>query len=208
MIKGISLFEILKIHGPILDEETIWILLRQVSDALKFAHGLNVIHRDLKSSNVVLSKMVNQALNVKVLDFGLAKHDKSITRHGITLGSPLYMSPEQCRGDEPTQQSDIYSLGIMTYQLVTGVVPFIGETITEVMAAHCDPNVTHIPIAEVYPDLGAVHLFDRLLYKSLSTRTSYRYSTIDEFQHNLDLWIVAVRDQFSENSVETMRPNP
>lgn len=195
LVKGISLQEVLKIHGPITDEETIFSLLYQVSDALLSAHGKGIIHRDLKSGNVVMSKEVDKPLLVKVLDFGLAKHHKAanITMHGTTLGSPLYMSPEQCRGEEPTVQSDIYSLGVMTYETVAGVVPFIGETITDIMAAHCDPDVTHIPVAEVYPDMRAVQLFDRLLYKALNTHTAFRFQDMEEFQDSLITWIEAVR---------------
>lgn len=195
LVKGISLQEVLKIHGPIVDEETIWTILSRVSDALRHAHSKSTVHRDLKSGNVVMSKETNQPLSVKVLDFGLAKHDKStnITMHGITLGSPLYMSPEQCKGEEPTAQSDIYSLGIMSYEIVAGVVPFIGETITDIMAAHCDPAVTHIPIQEVCPDLKCGQLFDRILYKALGSVAAVRYPNVEKFQEDLDKWINAVR---------------
>ena len=195
LIKGISLQEVLKIHGPIVDEETIWDILFQVSDALKHAHEKGIVHRDLKSGNVVLSKEINQPLSVKVLDFGLAKHQKAanITMHGTTLGSPLYMSPEQCRGEEPTGQSDVYSIGIMTYEVVSGIVPFIGETITEIMAAHCDPDTTHIPVSEVCPELKAAELFDRMLYKALNVHTAFRFQDMTEFQASLNHWIDTVR---------------
>ncbi|MBI1271925.1 protein kinase [bacterium] len=197
LIKGISLQEVLKIHGPIVDEETIWDILFQVSDALKHAHEKGIVHRDLKSGNVVLSKEINQPLSVKVLDFGLAKHHKAanVTMHGTTLGSPLYMSPEQCRGEEPTAQSDVYSIGIMTYEVVSGVVPFIGETITEIMAAHCDPEMTHIPVSEVCPELKAADLFDRLLYKALNVHTAFRFQDMTEFQESLNHWIETVRSR-------------
>lgn len=195
LVKGISLQEVLKIHGPIVDEETIYSILFQVSDALLNAHSKGIIHRDLKSGNVVMSKEVDKPLLVKVLDFGLAKHHKAanITMHGTTLGSPLYMSPEQCRGEEPNIQSDVYSLGIMTYETVAGVVPFIGETITDIMAAHCDPEVTHIPVAEVCPDMKAVEQFDRLLYKALNPHTAFRFQNMQEFQDSLNTWFNEVR---------------
>lgn len=195
LVKGVSLQEVLKLHGPILDEETIWFTLRQISDALLHAHMNGIIHRDLKSGNVVLSKEVNRPLVVKVLDFGLARQSATsgITMHGITLGSPLYMSPEQCRGEEPSRQSDIYSLGILSYEVVAGVVPFIGDTIADIMAAHCDPNLTHIPISEINPSLKKVEWFDRLLSKALTHRTEYRFKTVEEFQDSLDKWIKAVR---------------
>lgn len=195
LIKGISLQEVLKIHGPILDEETIWQILYQVSDALLHAHKKGIIHRDLKSGNIIISKRVNEPLAVKVLDFGLAKHNRAanITMHGTTLGSPLYMSPEQCRGEEPTVQSDIYSLGIVAYELVAGVVPFIGETITDIMAAHCDPDVTHIPVTEVNPGLKSVETFDRFMYRALNTHTAFRFQNMEEFQKTITLWIEATR---------------
>lgn len=195
LVKGISLQDVLNIHGPIVNHETVYLILSQIGEALKHAHQQGIVHRDLKANNVVLSKQVKQPLLVKVLDFGLAKHGDvgNITMHGMTLGSPLYMSPEQCVGEEPTNQSDIYSLGILAYQIISGVVPFIGETVTDIMSAHCDPDFKHFPLADVCPELRNVEKFDLVLDKCLEHSTEYRYKHIDEFQEDLKNWIVSTR---------------
>ena len=197
LVQGISLHEVLKLHGPITDEETICSILIQVCDALAHAHSKKIIHRDLKTGNIVLSKDKAGPLSVKVLDFGLAKHKNetaaNITMHGQTLGSPLYMSPEQCRGEEPTVQSDIYSLGILAYEMMTGIVPFIGENIAEIMEAHCDPKIKHIPLAQICPDLRGVDHLERIISKSLATDPAKRFRRVTRLKQALEFWIEGVR---------------
>lgn len=204
LVSGICLNDVLKIHGPISDEETIWFVLDQICDALIHAHSKKVIHRDLKTGNIVLSKQIDGPLLVKVLDFGLAKHKDAeaakITVHGKTLGSPLYMSPEQCRGEEPNNQSDIYSLGILGYEMLTGIVPFIGETIVDVMHAHCDPSIKPIPLTEVCPDIKGVQQLDQIISKALEPDPSKRYLKVERFKQSLGLWIRGVRSGQWENN--------
>lgn len=197
LVQGISLQEVLSLHGPITDEETICHILAQVVDALAHAHEKGIIHRDLKTGNIILSKRKDRPMHVKVLDFGLAKHKTDeaakITMHGKTLGSPLYMSPEQCRGEEPTIQSDIYSLGVLAYELMTGIVPFIGETIPEIMAAHCDPDSKHVPLKEICPNLSGVDHLDRILSKALAKEAKHRFRRVTRFKQALEFWIEGVR---------------
>lgn len=123
-----------------------------VLDALEFAHEHNVIHRDIKPSNVMLSNfdgsldlLNSEQLNesVKLLDFGIAKcnkcHDKkppALTQPGEVFGSPLYMSPEQCKGMDLDHRSDIYSFGCMYYKILCGEPPFKGENATHTFAMH------------------------------------------------------------------------
>lgn len=205
LVSGISLHDVLKIHGPITDEETVWVILKQVCDALTHAHLRKFIHRDLKTGNIVLSKAVKEPLLVKVLDFGLAKHKESqakITIHGKTLGSPLYMSPEQCRGSEPTLQSDIYSLGIMAYEMLTGVVPYIGETIPEVMQAHCDPTIKPVPLTEVCPHIRGIDQLERIILKTLETDPSKRFRRVTRLKQALNFWIEGVRSGAYQESTK------
>lgn len=123
-----------------------------VLDALEFAHEHNVIHRDIKPSNVMLSNFTDSlelldseqlSESVKLLDFGIAKcnkcHDKkppNLTQPGEVFGSPLYMSPEQCKGIDLDHRSDIYSFGCMYYKILCGVPPFKGENATHTFAMH------------------------------------------------------------------------
>jgi serine/threonine protein kinase len=99
---------------------------KQICEGLSEAHRLGVVHRDLKSNNI----MIDKEGNVRIMDFGIARslEAKGITGAGVMIGTPEYMSPEQVEGKEVDQRSDIYSLGIILYEMVTGRVPFEGET--------------------------------------------------------------------------------
>jgi len=101
-------------------------IAKEVCQGLAEAHRLGVVHRDLKPSNIIIDKDGN----VRIMDFGIARsiHAKSITGEGVIIGTPEYMSPEQVEGKEVDQRSDIYSLGIVLYEMVTGRVPFEGDT--------------------------------------------------------------------------------
>ncbi|MCL4749885.1 MAG: serine/threonine protein kinase [Myxococcales bacterium] len=120
-------------RGPIALERTQRIL-KQVCGALAEAHSLGIVHRDLKPDNIILTRRAGEEDFVKVLDFGIAKTsgpaDKQtkLTQQGIVLGTPPYMSPEQLAGKELDLRSDIYSLGIIAYEMITGGLPFEGET--------------------------------------------------------------------------------
>ncbi|GAI94407.1 unnamed protein product, partial [marine sediment metagenome] len=101
-------------------------IAKQVCEGLSEAHRLGVVHRDLKPSNI----MIDKEGNARIMDFGIARSikGKGITGAGIMIGTPEYMSPEQVEGKEVDQRSDIYSLGVNLYEMVTGQVPFKGDT--------------------------------------------------------------------------------
>src|SRR5580704_3724048 len=116
-------------------------VLRQTLAALAEAHGENIIHRDLKPENIIVEPVRTGADFVKVVDFGLAKmrvetHAPGITSPGIVCGTPEYMSPEQARGDPLDARSDLYSVGVILYQLLSGRLPFEAESPTQVVLAH------------------------------------------------------------------------
>jgi serine/threonine-protein kinase len=141
-VQGQSLSKALE-QGPMRPERVLKILA-QVCGSLEEAHGRGVVHRDLKPDNIILTTRAGQADFVKVLDFGIAKRseakdqaqEQKLTQQGMVLGTPPYMSPEQFSGKELDARSDIYSLGVMAYEMLTGRLPFEAETPWEWATAH------------------------------------------------------------------------
>ena len=135
-------------QGPIPPSEAID-CINQVLDALSYAHGQSVIHRDIKPSNMMLTP---QGV-VKLMDFGIARsgRDPALTMAGTTMGSLYYMSPEQVRGEVVDYRSDLYSVGVSLYEMVTGQRPFQSDSDVAIMAAHLQQ--TPKPPIELRPDL-------------------------------------------------------
>jgi len=105
------------------------LIARQIAQGLAYVHSKGIIHRDVKPDNI----WIDSTGKVKIIDFGVAKTDEfSITGAGFTLGTPYYMAPEQVRGDKPTVLVDIYSFGVLLFELVTGIRPFEGQTVNEI----------------------------------------------------------------------------
>ncbi len=142
-------------EGKILPDQVISILL-QVCDALFAAHAANVVHRDLKLDNVFLIDNPDdpQQPRVKLLDWGIAKVISNDVRHtieGQLVGTPQYLSPEQARGAAVSPQTDVYSLGVMAYELFLEQLPFEAETSAEIMAMHL--RAPPPPPSELWPDI-------------------------------------------------------
>jgi hypothetical protein len=161
-------------HGPLGTRESLAILA-QVADGLSYAHEQGVIHRDIKPSNL----MVTESGRVKIMDFGIARVRGSdrMTRAGSAVGTPLYMSPEQCLGVEGDERSDIYSLAVVLYELLAGAPPFKGTTDFELTKAHIGkPPPPLIPrIAGVEPPLESA------IMTALSKRPEQRFPSIRSF---------------------------
>jgi len=124
-VDGKDLKSMIRMMGQLSSGKTIFIA-KQVCEGMAEAHRLGVVHRDLKPQNI----MVDEAGNARIMDFGIARSlkTKGITAAGVMIGTPEYMSPEQVEGKEVDQRSDIYSLGVILYEMVTGRVPFEGDT--------------------------------------------------------------------------------
>lgn len=172
-------------EGKILPDRVITILL-QVCDALIAAHAANIVHRDLKLDNVFLVDNAEDAMapKVKVLDWGIAKvinHDVRHTVEGQLVGTPQYLSPEQARGATVTAQSDVYSLGVMAYELFLEQLPFEAETSAEIMVMH----LKAIPPAprELWPEIPSQ--LEELILRMLAKQPDNR-PTMLEVAHHLE----------------------
>jgi serine/threonine protein kinase len=138
LAEGQSLRDIIKQQGPVTPSAAAEIM-SQVCAALDEAHRQNIVHRDLKPDNIIVA-VTNNALRAKVLDFGIAKmrdlSASNLTQTGAVMGTPYYMSPEHCMGEELDHRSDIYSLGIVLFEMLAGVVPFNSPISTAVVVQH------------------------------------------------------------------------
>src|SRR5258706_11248838 len=146
-VQGRSVDHVIRDVGPLPIAMT-QAILAQVGDALGYAHRHGVIHRDIKSANI----MLDEDGRAVVTDFGIAKvvQAEGLTMTGVTVGTPTYMSPEQCETRDVTGASDQYSLGVVAYEMLTGRLPFLGESTMAVMYAHF--NERPRPVAELRPD--------------------------------------------------------
>ncbi|MBU0985611.1 MAG: serine/threonine protein kinase, partial [Proteobacteria bacterium] len=155
-------------------------VIRQVCDALEYAHEHGIVHRDIKPANIMLLKNGP----VKVTDFGIAKATASSkTRTGIIMGTPYYMSPEQSKGKKLTGPSDIFSLGVVFYQLLTGRLPFTGESLAAItyQTMMVDPE----PPTTYNPKISNATLV--ILNRSLEKNLKKRYQTAGQMGEHLRL---------------------
>ena len=181
-LEGASLKAWINEHGPLAAPEAIEIVI-QILRAARFAHQRGIIHRDLKPHNVI----VDAEGRAKVTDFGIARAGASdMTETGSIMGTAQYLSPEQAQGHAVTAASDLYSIGIILYELLTGRLPFDGDSavsiaMKQVTEAPVPPSVW---VQTVPPELDAVVL------RALEKDPAYRYQTAEEFIEALE----AVRD--------------
>jgi serine/threonine protein kinase/Tfp pilus assembly protein PilF len=154
-------------------------IAKQICEGLSEAHRLGVVHRDLKSNNI----MIDKEGNVRIMDFGIARslEAKGITSPGLMIGTPEYMSPEQVEGKEVDNQSDIYSLGIILYEMVTGRVPFEGDTPFTIGIKH-KSEIPKNPMGlntQVSDDLS------RVILRCLEKVKEKRYQSVGEVRSEL-----------------------
>jgi len=152
LLEGRTLREIVSREAPLETARATSIML-QASDAVAAAHHAGIIHRDLKPSNILITQSADQPAVVKVLDFGIAKFfagdgddddANALAQSNTVIGTPRYMSPEQHSGAELTPATDVYSLGVILYEMLTGMVPFSGSTPAEIAEKHIN-NPPHSP---------------------------------------------------------------
>lgn len=177
-VDGPSLQELLR-DGP-MPPDVVAVIGAQLCSALDHAHFKRVIHRDLKPANVMITKTGD----VKLMDFGIAKDDtgEQLTKEGIAIGTPSYMSPEQVTGQQVDPRTDIFSLGVVMYEMLTGEKPFTGKTTGEVFAKIRDGKCT--PIQKDAPN--APRALTKIIRRAMSGPLNDRYFDAAEMLRELE----------------------
>jgi serine/threonine protein kinase len=185
LLEGRTLHRMLRDDGPFNAPRALHIA-RQVCRSLREAHSLGVIHRDLKPANIFLVRHGDENDFVKVLDFGLVKElgeGEDLTQTGLFMGSPKYMSPEQIRGENVDGRADIYALGVITYEMLTGKVPFDRPNSVNILMAHV--HEAPPPIKEAYPASEVPPGVEQIVMKALAKKPEDRFSSMDEMLNAL-----------------------
>jgi CheY-like chemotaxis protein/tRNA A-37 threonylcarbamoyl transferase component Bud32 len=173
-------------HLPAGEALTVFV---QICDAMAHAHEKGIVHRDIKPVNILINQTSAEPLSVKVLDFGCGKlrdlHNESsgLTQEGKSLGTPSYMSPEQVRGMKIDERSDVYSLGCVMYETLTGYVMHQGDNAAQTMLMHLeeDPPLLH----EINPDLTYPEGVQKIVSQSLERDLDKRYQSMRSLQEDL-----------------------
>lgn len=189
LLNGSTLREILAKEAPLETARATSIML-QTSAAVAAAHNAGIIHRDLKPSNILVTKSAAAPAIVKVLDFGIAKlaadildeEDASaLTLPGTPIGTPRYMSPEQYEGSDLTPAADVYSLGVILYEMLTGMAPFTGVSPVEIAIKHAnDPPLRPREIVATIPED-----VERVVLHALEKQPQARPANAAEFRGEL-----------------------
>src|SRR6187402_1146153 len=190
MLEGRNLNQTVRKEGPLPVERAIPILI-QCCGALQEAHDLGIVHRDLKPENIFLSKQGGMADYPKVLDFGLAKVTERqmqpgsviLTQEGMVFGTPEFMSPEQAQGKTLDARSDIYSLAVILYEVLTGKLPFSAKSPMDYISKHVTEPI--IPLSERVAERRFPPELDAVLTRALSKRPEDRFQTAAEFAEAL-----------------------
>ena len=185
LLGGVPLSRHLHDSGSVSPERAAHIL-RQVSEALAAAHQSGIIHRDLKPDNIQICDSVGERELVKVLDFGLARvaGKSRLTRAGVVFGTPHYMSPEQAAGETLDQRSDVYALGVVMYEMLTGRVPFEADTFMGVLNKHIAMLPT--PPSELVSDPGSLGVLEDITLRCLQKRPENRFGSMLELLDHLE----------------------
>ena len=181
-LKGKDLADVSK-AGNLLPIAKVLSIVARVAEALAYAHKLNVVHRDIKPANIMYDL---ESDSVKVTDFGIARiTDSSKTKTGLVLGTPSFMSPEQIAGKKVDGRSDLYSLGVMLFQMLAGVLPFRGDSMAELMYKIANEPASDIRIirAEIPEKLA------NIVARSISKGPDTRYQDGDQFAADLRVMI-------------------
>lgn len=196
LFKGQSLREILEKEKRLGLDRTVMIA-KQVCAALDAAHRSSVIHRDVKPDNIVVEERPGQGEVVKVLDFGIAKLKDApntggnLTRQGVIIGSPHYLSPEQCQSAELDARSDVYSFGVVLYEMLTGQVPFTANTPVAVALKHANEMPRSMRVD--HPEIPEI--IDKVVLRALSKEPERRQQSAVQLAEELEQAVRTFQNQ-------------
>ena len=208
-MEGKNLAHVVRESGPMEPARALNVMI-QVCGALDEAHRAGIVHRDLKPENVFLTEQAGTADFPKVLDFGLAKVTEKqmgrgsmmLTQQGMVFGTPEFMSPEQTQGESLDRRSDIYALGLILYELLTGKLPFDAKKPIDIMKAHVQQPA--IPLNERLPDQDFGPELEQVIAKALEKKPEHRYQTAVEFATALRS---CLPDQLASTSARRAMPS-
>lgn len=219
LIVGDTLHQLLQDEGPLEVNRALSIAL-QICEVLDKAHHLQIVHRDLKPSNVMLKWHPTTKDFVKVCDFGMAKiatydhTETQLTMPGTIHGTPGYMAPEQCRGGETTTSTDIYTMGVLLYEMFTGVLPYRGRNIADLLKQQMVR--APYPIRDIRPELAThseIVLLEMIVRRCLQREPENRYPNMEQLRQDLANALpsytpleIVLEDQVE--SIETYPPRP
>ena len=189
-LDGISLESLIAKRGPIPVARAVPIF-GQICDGMAYAHMQGIIHRDLKPDNVMLLREESGDESVKLVDFGIVKVDRKsqlasqkLTRKGEVWGSPIYMSPEQCKGEPLDARSDVYAMGLLMYESLLGIPAISGSNIAAIVSAQMStlPPSFH----EAVPQLRIPETLERIVFRAIEKKPADRFASMEELKAALE----------------------
>ena len=208
-IEGEALTKILKNNGALPAARAAHIA-KQVADGLNAAHDLGIVHRDLKPDNIMIAKARDGSDMVKIVDFGIAKamqsDEQKVTRTGLSIGTPEYMSPEQLAGDKLDHRTDIYSLGLVAFSMFTGHLPFPSVTSKEALIM----RLTDRPrtLAQIRNDIAWPAALQTVMDRALANDADERYQKVADFGRDIirAVELMPAQELTSQGTVEFTMP--